>query len=54
MPVALVPRNLESRYLPFPCLSCLTFYLCSSSPGNGVNLGSMSMSLHTSDIMFAV
>ena len=49
----LVPRNLESWHLPLPRLNCLTFYL-NISPDNGVSLGSISVSLHTSDITFAV
>ena len=53
MLVALVPRNLESWYLNLLRLNYLTFYVAVLLQIM-VLIGSISVSLHTSDIMFAV
>ena len=45
------PRVLISTLTSFELFDVLP---CSSSPDNGVCLGSISVSLHTSDIIFAV
>ena len=54
------PQVVKYLLPSFPEISTLSLFelfgvlSCSSSPDNGVNLGSISVSLHTSDIIFAV
>ena len=50
-PRSLKPRLLISTLAPFELFDVLP---CSSSPDNGVSLGSISVCLHTSDVVFAV
>ena len=51
MSVALVPRKLETLISTLSLFELFDVLSCSSSPDNGINLGSTSVSLHTSDII---